>query len=195
MFTQVQIANIGLSKIASSRISRLDPPQSSLERFIAASYDHWKRSELTKRRWVFATEDDYTLAKVGDPNSTPAISRTDGRNYKYSLPVDCLRPVRGKRTEWKQSRRFIYSAHDNLKVTYIVNVDESEFDPLFVEVFAARIALESVEYVTQSNTKKADTKSLYDLAVTEAAKANAFIIGPEDVVSDDEDFPFLTSRY
>lgn len=195
MFTQVQIVNIGLSKIASSRISRLDPPQSSLERFIAAGYDHWKRSEITKRRWVFATEDDYTLAKVGDPNSTPPISRTDGRNYKYSLPVDCLRPVRTKRTEWKQSRRFVFSAHDKLKVSYIANVDESEFDPLFVEVFAARIALESVEYVTQSNTKKDRAKPLYDAAVSEAAKVNAFIIGPEDVTSDDDDFPFLTSRY
>lgn len=195
MFTQVQIVNIGLSKIASSRISRLDPPQSSLERFIASSYEHWKRSEITKRRWVFAMEDDYALAKVQDPSSEPPVSRADGRNYKYSLPVDCLRPIRLRRTEWVQRRRFLFSCQDNLKISYITNVDESEFDPLFVEVFASRIAAESVEYVTQSNTKKADTNSLYNTAVTEAAKANAFVIGPEDVASDDDDFPFLTARY
>lgn len=195
MFTRVQIVNIGLSKIASSRISRLDPPQSSLERFISAGYDHWKRSEITKRRWVFATEDDVPLAKVADPSSDPPVDRDDGRNYQYSLPVDCLRPVRTKYTEWKQSRRYLYSAYDNLKVTCVFNVDESEFDPMFVEVLAGRIALESVEYVTQSNTKKADTKSLYDTAVMEAAKTNAFITGPEDVTSGDEGFAFLTGRY
>jgi len=188
MFTQVQVVNLGLSKIASSRISRLDPPQSSLERFVAAGYEHWKRSEIAKRRWVFATEANYALAKVGE------LTDTD-KPYKYSLPVDCLRPIRLKRTEWVQRRRYVYSADAALKISYIVNVDESEFDPLFVEVLACRIAMESVEYVTQSNTKKADAKALYDTAVTEAAKANAFVIGPEDVTSDDEDFPFITARF
>lgn len=195
MFTQVQIINIGLSKIASSRISRVDPPKTSLERFCAEGYHHWKRSELAKRRWVFATEDDYALAKVGDPSSTPPVSRQDGRNYKYALPVDCLRPIRDKTTEWKRNRTFIYSAYDNLKIAYVMNVDEDEFDPLFVEVFAARIALETVEYLTQSNTKKAEAQAMYDTAVTEAGRTNAYTIGPEDVTSDDNDFPFLTARY
>jgi len=195
MFTRVQIVNTGLSKIGSSRISRLDPPQTSLERFVAESYEHWKRSEITKRRWVFATEDDYVLAKLQDNQSVPPLERADGRNYKYQLPVDCLRPVRLKRTEWVQRRRDVYSTEDNLKISYIVNVDETEFDPLFVEVLACRIALESAEYITQSNTKKADAKALYDGAVADAGKVNAFVIGPEDVVSDDSDFPFITSRY
>lgn len=188
MFSQVQIANLGLSKIASSRISRLDPPQSSLERFVASGYEHWKRSELSKRRWVFALEQDYALAKVEE------LTGVD-RPYKYSLPVNCLRPVREKRTEWVQRRRFIYSAHDGLKIAYVANVDEIEFDALFVEVLAWRVAMESVEYVTQSNTKKADVKALYDEAVKEAGRNNAFVIGPEDVVSNDDDFPFLTARY
>ena len=188
MFTQVQVVNFGLSKIGSSRISRLDPAQTSLERFIVAGYDHWKRSELSARRWVFATEKDYALAKVG------TLTDVD-KPYKYSLPVNCLRPIRGKRTEWEQRKRFIYSATNNLKISFIENVDETDFDPLFVEVFAARIAMESVEYVTQSNTKKADTLGLYNKAVKEAGQANAYVRGPEDTGSDDEDFPFITSRY
>lgn len=188
MFTAVQIINLGLSKIASSRVSRIDPPVSSLERFVAEGYPHWKRSELTKRRWVFATEDNYTLTRVE--------TLTDVEQpYKFQLPVECLRPIRGKRTEWKQRRRFIYSTYDELRVSMIMNVDETEFDPLFVEVLASRIALECVEYVTQSNTKKADVEALYRNAVSDAGQANAFVIGPEDVTSDDEDFPFVTSRF
>jgi hypothetical protein len=188
MFSKLQIANLGLSKIASSRISRLDPPVSKLEHFVQDGYDHWKRTEIAKRRWVFATEDDYALAKVD--------TLTDvARPYKYSLPADCLRPVRLKRTEWKQRRRFIYSANDNLKISYIMNVDEADFDPLFVEVLACRVAQECVEFVTQSNQKKEDTFALYNEAVKVAGQANAFVIGPEDIKDDDEDFEFITARY
>lgn len=188
MFTVVQIINLGLSKIASSRVSRIDPPVSSLERFVAEGYPHWKRSELAKRRWVFATEDNYLLTR------TETLENVD-KPHKFQLPVECLRPIRGKRTEWKQRRRFLYSDYDTLRVSMIMNVDETEFDPLFVEVLAARIALESVEYVTQSNTKKADVEALYRVAVSEAGQANAFVIGPEDVSEDDNDFPFITSRF
>lgn len=188
MFTAVQIINLGLSKIASSRVSRIDPPVSPLERFVAEGYLHWKRSELTKRRWVFATEANYLLTRVDTLENVE-------QPYKYQLPVECLRPIRLKRTEWTQRRRFVYSAYDTLRVSMIMNVDETEFDPLFVEVLASRIALECVEYVTQSNTKKADIEALYRMAVDDAAKANAFVIGPEDVADDDSDFPFITSRF
>jgi len=188
MFTGVQIINLGLSKIASSRVSRVDPPVSSLERFVAEGYPHWKRTELTKRRWVFAIEDNYALTQVATLENVEQM-------YKYQLPVECLRPIRGKRTEWKQRGRYLYSAYSELRVSMIMNVDETEFDPLFVEVLACRVALESVEYVTQSNTKKADAEALYRNAVSDAGQANAFVIGPEDVTEDDEDFPFVTSRF
>jgi hypothetical protein len=188
MFTAVQIINLGLSKIASSRVSRIDPPVSSLERFVAEGYQHWKRTELTKRRWVFATEDNYTLTRV------ETLEDVD-KPHKFQLPVECLRPVRLRRTEWKQRGRFLYSDYDTLRVSMIMNADETEFDPLFVEVLASRIALESVEYVTQSNTKKADVEALYRAAVADAGQANAFVIGPEDIADDDADFPFVTSRF
>ena len=188
MFTDVQIINLGLSKIASSRVTRIDPPQTSLERFVANGYTHWKRSELTKRRWVFALEIDYPLAKVGE------VSDTD-KPYKYQIPTECLRPIRQKRTEWQQYGRFVRSAYDGLRVSFVKDVPEAEFDPLFVEVLACRIALESVEHVTQSNTKKADAEALYRQAVADAGQVNAFIRGPEDIGSDDEDFSFITARY
>lgn len=188
MYTPVQIVNLGLAKIASARISRIDPPQTSLERHVAEGYQHWKRTELAKRRWVFATVDGYALT----------LSETlDGEDwsYKYALPVECLRPIRNNRTEWKQRGRFIYSAYEDLKISFVRSVDEKDFDPLFVEVLAQRAALESVEYVTQSNTKKADAKALYDEAVDVAKQANAFVIGPEDIGADDNDFPFITARF
>lgn len=188
MFTDVQIINLGLAKIASARISRIDPPSSSLERHCAGGYQMWKRTELAKRRWVFALEIDYALTLVAE------LPGTD-KPFKYSLPTECLRPVREKYTEWRQAGRFVYSAQKDLKITFIRNAAEAEFDPLFVDVLASRIAVECTEYVTQSNTKKADNSTLYRESVSTAAAANGFVIGPEDIQEDDSDFSWVNSRY
>lgn len=188
MFTKVQVANIGLAKLSSSFVSRLDPPRTSLERHISAGYEHWKRSELTKRRWLFATEDDYPLALEA------TLADVD-RPFKYRLPSEALRPLRSSRTEWQQRKRFIRSNEENLKISFIENVAEADFDPLFVEVLGARVALESVVFVTLSNPKGVTAQSRYDRAVADAARVNAFVRGPEDVGADDNDYEFLTARY
>ena len=188
MLTDVQIINLGLSKLASLRVSTITPPRTPLESFMGANYGHWKRTELTKNKWVFAVEDDYlltlndTLADVDQP-------------YKYILPVDCLRPIRGKYTEWKQRGTYLYSANSTLKISYIRNAAESEFDPLFNEVLACKVAFESAEYVTQSSTKRAVALQAYDDAISEAKKANAFVVGPEDVTFDDNDFSWVTAHH
>lgn len=195
MATSLQIINRGLNKIGSSSVSRIDPPSTSLERYVSDNYPYWKATELTKRRWVFATEQDVLLPRVQSATSDPPLQRTDGKNNKFALPEDCLRPVREKYTEWLQSRRHLYSEHEALRISYVVDVDESEFDPLFGEVLACRVAYECCEYVTQSNTKKADAMNAYDSAVADAGRVNAFIRGPEDVTADDSAFPFLAGRH
>lgn len=193
MFTREDIANIGLAHIGSSQISRLDPARTSLERFIQSIYRQCLVSELTKRRWVFATEDEYDLPQVEGPET--GLSRADGRNYKYTLPPSVLRPIRSKRSEWRQRGRFLYSCYPDLLIPCVLDVDESEFDPLFVEVLACRIAYSSAEFVTQSNKKKEDALAKYKDAVKEAGQVNAFIIGPEDIQADDAQFPFVSERY
>lgn len=188
MLTKQQIANLGLSKISSSKVTNLFPPTTALERHISEGYEHWRRTELQKHRWVFAIEDDYqlTLSDVRDDVELP---------YSYILPDDCLRPLRTNCTEWKQRGRTLHSARDALRLSYVRDVQETEFDPLFVEVLAARIAVESVEYVTQSNTKAVDVQSKYAEAVADAKRNNAFVVGPEYIASSDEGFPFITGRY
>lgn len=188
MFTDIAVINLGLAKIGSSRVRDIAPPKSSLEHHCSEGYEMWKRTELAKHRWVFATEYSYPLTISAE------VERDDGLRYKYGLPTDCLRPIRSKYTTWVQAGRFIYSECDTLSIDYIRNVPEAEFDPLFVDVLAARVAMESVEYTTQSNTKKADASTLYERSLNDAKKANAFTRGPEDIQYDDADFSFITSR-
>lgn len=188
MLTDVQIINLGLSKIASNRVARIDPAQTPLEAFMASNYKHWKRTELAKRRWVFALVENYAL--------TLETTLTDvDRPYKYALPIDCLRPVREKNTEWVQRGRYLYSGYSTLKISYIRNASEDEFDPLFDEVLASKVAYESAEYVTQSNAKKELAKAQYDDAIRVAGQCNAFIIGPEDIQADDSEFEWLAGRH
>ena len=188
MYTKVQIINLGLGKISSSLISRIDPPQSSLERFCADGYENWKRTEIAKRRWVFAIDDEVAL---------PMIEERDGSEFRYvyQLPTDCLRPIRLKRDMWRQRRRTIQAHDRDLRVSLVMNVPESELDPIFVEVLACRVALECVEYVTQSNTKMEAASVMYDRAVTDASRSNSFVIGPEDITSDDGAYPFVHERF
>lgn len=188
MFTDVQVINIGLSKIGQTPIDRIDPPRSNVERFVAVNYVHWRRTELTKRRWVFALETEFLLTKVDTGRGE--------RPFHYELPTDCLRPIRGKYSDWRQTGRKLASHDDGgIHVEYVKDVPEAEFDPLFVEVLACRVAMECAEYVTQSNTKAEAASTMYMDAVRAAGQVNAFIIGPEDIQEDDNDFPFLTGRY
>lgn len=188
MYTKLEVINYGLGKIASSLVTSINPPKSQLERYLANNYDIWRRSEIGKRRWVFAMEDRVALPQVG-------FLDDEERPYKYQLPIDVVRPVRTRGSEWQQRGRFVYSCMENLRVSLLMDRDENEFDPMFVDVLGCRIALESCEYITQSNTKKADAMEFYRDAVTEAGRANAFVIGPESYEADDGTFPFIYERF
>lgn len=188
MFTDVQIVNQGLSKVTSSRISTLTPPKTSLEQFIAANYKAWKQQELSKKRWVFALVEKQPLV-------VSEVLTDVERPYKYALPDKCLRAVRSKYDTWVQRGRYIYSYDSELKLTYIKDVDESEFDPLFVDVLACRIAFGSAKYVTASAGEKKDAEDEYKEAVAVAGRCNAYTIGAEDIQSDDGQFSWVNERF
>ena len=188
MQTDVQIINDGIAPLGSSRVRQISPPVSPLEVFMAGRYPQWKRSELTKRRWVFALVTEYPLTQV-------SATEVGSRKYKYQLPNDCLRPIRTKTTEWIQKGRYLFSAQSTLSISYIYDAPESDFDPLFVDVLAARIRWGSCEYISQSQSKKESAKEEYMLSVREAGRANAFTIGPEDIDEDEGEPSWLDARH
>lgn len=54
------------------------------------------------------------------------------------------------------------------------NVVEGNFDPSFAEAFAAALAMNTCEELTQSNTKLANAEKIHDDAINLAKKRNAF---------------------
>jgi hypothetical protein len=184
--TPKQIANLGLSKLGSSRVQNLTPPTSPLERHVAEGYDAWMRSELAKRRWLFVN-------KVVD--LTPTGAAVDGLNA-FQMPGDCVRLIRGPRDTWVRRGNLLYEYADTLSIEYSrSSVPEAEWHPLFVDVAAIRVALETVEYVTQSNVKLAQLERMYEEAIATAGQANAYERGPEKYDDNEDAFSWVSARF
>lgn len=189
MTDALSVCNLGLGKIAASRISNLSPPRSPLERHCASGYPSWRDQEIAKRRWVFALADAQLTMTAAEP-------LTHTRNpYQYTMPPNCLRPIRDKHTTWEVRGNFLYSCSTVQWLQFLQRVPETLFDPLFADVLASRVAVESVEFASQSNTKGQTADSHYLASVNEAARANAFIIGAENVQTADENDTWINGRW
>lgn len=179
---------MGLAKIGQSTVSTLSPPKSETEKTVARSYAQWRDSELMKKRWVFATQ-IRSLARTDRP-------KIDGvrEGYEFQKPGDVLRIVREKRSLWLIRGNKVYSPYDIETVECICRVDEELFDPLFVEVLACRVAKEMVEPVTQSNEKWEKAQALYEKAILDAGKLNAFLLEPQTLTANDADHTWIAAR-
>lgn len=196
-YSPKDICNLGLGRIAASLVSNLSPPVSALEKHCASGYGMWKRTELAKRRWVFAVT-SAVLTQEGPALSGVLAEHAMGRAYRYPLPTDCVRPLHpsvNSPYQWKQEGRVLLSTNSTLVLTYVRDVPDSDLEDEFVDVLAWRIAMECVEFATQSNTKKEDCRQEYRAALAEAGKNNAFVLGSEASTGEDEAFSWLSSRW
>lgn len=101
--------------------------------------------------------------------------------YAYAIPSDCLQVISLENvTDFDLDGAYIYCDTDTeLVVEYVKQVtDTTQFDVLFDEVLAARLALEFTEIFSQSNTKKADALKMYEEALKLARRTNAMERGP-----------------
>lgn len=183
------IINLGLGKIAASRVSSISPPKSPLERHCADGYPVWRDSELELRDWRFAMEGGKQLTQ-----SAILDNPSDGKKYKYALPNDYLRPLRSKTTEWEQRGSFLFSSYSALCIDYIKRVTESAFTNTFINVLACRVGIECVEFATQSNTKDDAIELKYDKAIKIAGRLNAYVAGPQDITLADENSEWIEAR-
>jgi hypothetical protein len=181
------ICNLGLGKVGTtSRVANLDPPVSAVEKHCAQGYPVWRDSELRKNRWVFSR----TFKQLTQAN-TPTTAE---RPYAYSLPNDYIFAVRYKTDTWQMRGKYIHTAKKTFFLEYHARVLEPNFDPLFVDVLSCRVAMESMEFATQSRAKLADAVKLYEAAVQIASNRNAFIIDPEDLGVEDENDEWVLAR-
>jgi hypothetical protein len=189
--SSTSIANRALQMVGASTIMTL-ADNSPEARAANNCYDACRRAELRAHRWNFARQRALLAASA----TPPAF----GYSYAFPLPVDCLYVplTRDWASDWDLEGRTILTNAGNspgsanppagtvLALAYIADVEDTTlFDPLFCEALAARMAVEMVERLTQSNQKAADMQNKYKFAIAQAASANAFEQLAQDPPEDD----------
>ena len=124
-----------------------------------------------------------------------------GFNNAFQLPSDFLRLVQVNDTfavpgltDYRDQDDSSYVIENNqlltvfnapLKIRYIQDVTEAgRFDPLFVEVFVAKLAYEGCEEITQSASKKQTVGQDYKDAMKEAVSVGAIERPPQGFPDD-----------
>lgn len=192
MASQVAIVNRALTKLGEARITSLSDDLKPA-REASSLWDVVRDAELREHNWNFAISRTSLAALSTEPSW--------GYEYEYQLPADCLRVIQvdeyypgpslsdyrgGSEAEYQiEGRKILSDLTAPLKIRYISRIeDTSQWDALFVEAFACRLAAELAEPLTQSNTKRDMAWAEYARAIKAATKADA-IENPPEYLPDD----------
>lgn len=189
-YTDVGICNLALGKLVSPPISSISAPSSVNERRFYTKYPHWRDVELTKNMWLFA------LARQQLTSSDTLTTEEDGYNYVYPVPNDCLRPLQSQRWQWRQRGKYLLTPYaSGFMLDYVSRPPEADFDPLFVEALASRLAFDLCEPITQSTNKKNMALQEYNAAISDAKRTNAIKQMPRPISDNEANFTWLNDRY
>lgn len=177
--TQIDLCNSALQRVGATTITSLTD-NSPEARACVVAYDSNRRSELRKYKWNFAI----TRAILTPDTTAPAFDYA----YQFTLPTDCLRVLRPNTEDldWNiEGRKILTNDGSTLQLRYIADVtNEALFDSVFYDVLAAALAVDLVERITQSNTKKQLLMAEYKDLVNMGRRVNAIETGPEDPPDD-----------
>ena len=192
MTSEVKICNRAAVLLGAERIISISPPNDAEFAYICAEiYDEVRDDILRSHPWNFAIK----RASLTQDVETPAW----GYGYQYSIPADCLRVLEMDNVvtghagfPWEiESGKLLTDANTPLYIRYIWrNTDPNTYDPTAVTLIAARLAIEAVERITQSNTKSEKAERLYKATLNSAKMLDA-LEGSQQVFEEDD---WLTSR-
>jgi hypothetical protein len=175
--TPVELANMALGILVEAPIGSLDDDVKAA-RLLNLHYETTRQSELIKNPWVFAIFRSELDAETDAPTS-------DQYGYAYAVPDDALRVLPltddgeagGTRIPFKQEANLILTDYAGPRlVRYIGNVvDPAEFDPLFVEAFAARLAMKIAMPLTNKPSVLQGAQIVYNEAISEARRVNSIV--------------------
>ena len=187
--SQVRVANLALQKLGAAEIVSMDEDTRE-RRAISRCYTMLRDRELRAHNWNFSIR-----RKVLAPSSVAPLFEFA---KAFPLPSDCLRPLPPSRdVDWtieyhEGSKHILTNEGTVIYLRYVSRVtDETQFDPLFADMLACKIAWHCCEELTQSNQKKADIEREYDKAKADAKRMNAF----EQATPQEPEPPWLTARY
>lgn len=193
MTSEASVCNRALQILGSGTIQALTD-ETNRARAMATAYAPVRDAELRRRRWKFS------IARA----SIPALATAPiGEQYarKFQLPNECLRVIQvgdfdlgSDLTDYRSSLTDVFSIEGRelltnlsapLFIRFISQVtDANLFDAAFAEAFAARLAYETCEAITQSDSKQQLCERRYNRAIIEGMRANA-LESPPSYPTDD----------
>ncbi len=192
MASKTEIGNRALSKLGQPRVSNIDTVNTKPARTISDMWDIVRDAMLRSYPWNFAIK----RTDVAPDTDAPSF----GWDNAYSLPTDCLALLEVLDSgddelpsdAYKVEGGKILSNTDSvIYIRYISRITNTgEFDALFTEAFASRLAYEGCEQITQSNTKKQALWQEYQNYIQQAFTSEA-IENPPTALPEDA---WLTAR-
>lgn len=183
MASMVDIANRALQKLGAERITSLTQDTENA-RAVNACYEIVRDAELRSHPWNFAIK----RAQLAEDAIGPAF----GFDAQFTLPSDFLRLMPPDENanyndlDWQiEGKKILTNDSGPLNIRYIYRVtDTAEYDSLFIEMFACKLAAELCEQLTQSNSKAQMVRDDYIRATREAKRLNAFENKPSEQQTD-----------
>jgi hypothetical protein len=158
-----------------------------------SQYDLTRLSELRSHRWGFAMK----RAQLGASATPPAF----GFANSFPFPTDLVRLdfvgdtfAGASTTDYRsfpeatfavEGRNILTDMTAPLDIRYIGDIsDATQFDALFVDALAHRLAVDVCMSMTDSSSKKQTLGAAYAMVIADAIAVNA-IERPPDVIADD----------
>lgn len=175
--TPVDIANMALGILVEAPIDSLDD-NTKAGRLLNLHYETTRQSELIKQSWAFAV----FRVELDHDDDAPT---SDEYRYGYAIPEDALRVLpltdngeaSGMRVPFKQEGSLILTNYSGPRIVrYIGNMtDPADWDPLFIEALAARLAMKIAMPLTNKTSVLQGAQVVYNEAISEARRVNSIM--------------------
>lgn len=192
MASEVEIVNAALTLLGEARIVSMDDDVKPA-REAKAMLSITRRALLGGYNWSFAIKRQQLPALAEVP--------TFGYSYKYNMPTGCLRLVqigdhfvgvdmvdyRGASSEEYaiEGREILTDLGAPLNVRWIGDVTNTGlFIPNFTKAYAAQLAVDLCEPLTQSDTKRVRAEGAFKHEISLAIRANAIELPPKQLADD-----------
>ena len=138
-------------------------------------YETIRDAVLRDHIWNFAV-------KQGTP-SLDITAPVYGFTHRFDMPTDLIRLVEIENNpKYKIEGRFILTDSNPINIKYIYkNEIVTEYDSMFVQALAVRIAATIAERLTQSSTLAEELMGLYRLHLKDAKSVDAQANYPDDI--------------
>lgn len=197
MTSEVDICNLALTRVGTGIITTLDE-NSKAASLCRLHYPRARNACLRAHPWNFSIK----RATLAQSSTAPAFEF----ERKFALPNDCLRVIRtdweatpfsgpaiygfpgengygGAQTPYRINGRFLETNATTVSIEYVAEVtDPNQFDELFTDMVAQRLAAEICIALTDNASGAKQMWDIYAAKVAEARLIDAQEGSPRDVV-------------